>query len=156
MTVAPAASPVPALRPARAMLARAVAMLNNGQSRQGAALVYEATIAALRVVAARLNMPCETKEQVWDVLNRLDGWTPEVRQSLYDGAWPGTPYPWHSSYFAAAENFKDYAEVPLEVPADMYEFFISPDDYDREIGTVAKLFAMLETFCNGAAADAET
>ena len=92
-----------------ALLAKGERRIAAGRYREGAAAVYQAAFAALREVAQRRGWPCETHEDVNDMIYRLDGRKPTATAAealKYAAKHVNDPPPVYSRLFIAVGCFK--------------------------------------------------
>lgn len=107
---------------------------DEGDLREGARLLWEATKIGVASVARKLDMPCDTYDDIKQVIYRLDGIDEKGR---FEG------YPHYSAKFGVARGFKEHAETDeWELP----EFEWEPDEYHMYRPSVKKFVAMLAAF----------
>ena len=114
-------APATATNKAQELLDAAEQALTADEMRRGYRLVWDATMAALKPFAARMGMPCETKEQAQAFVHDLD------RIDEY-----GSPelYPHNVAAFNVAVMFLEQAEGAYDGEpefrweGDQYEFYL--------------------------------
>lgn len=105
-----------------------------GDLREGARLMWEASKVAIAAVAQKLDMPCDTYEDIKQVIFHLDGIDEKGNLS---------GYPHYSAKFGVARGFKEHAETDeWELP----EFEWEPDEYHMYRPSVKKFVAMLAAY----------
>ena len=70
--------------------------------REGSRLMWEATRTGVSAVAAKHGWPCDSLDEIKEVMYRLDS----------DGEeWKRADYPWHFAQFTVADIFREHAET---------------------------------------------
>lgn len=119
---------------AQTLLAAADRAFDAGDLREGARLMWEASKVAIAAVAQKLGMPCDTYEDIKQVIFHLDGIDEKGNLS---------GYPHYYARFSAAKGFKEHAETDeWELP----EFEWEPDEYHLYRPSVEQLVAMLAAY----------
>ena len=88
---------------ARELLESADRAFDAGDVREGSRLMWEAARTAIASVAIQRGWPCDSLEEIKEVIYRLDG----VDE---DGNFPGV-YPKHFAHFGVADIFREHAET---------------------------------------------
>lgn len=124
---------------AHTLLAAADRAFDAGDLREGARLMWEASKVAIASVAQKLDMPCDTYQDIKQVIFHLDGIDEKGR---FKG------YPEHSADFSIIRGFKEHAETyEWELP----EFEWNDIDYKMNRPLVKKFVAKLVAYGEDAA-----
>ena len=119
---------------AHTLLAAADRAFDAGDLREGARLMWEASRVVIASVARKLDMPCDTYDDIKQVIYRLDGIDERGR---FEG------YPHYSADFGIARGFKEYAEThEWELP----EFEWNDIDYKMNRPLVKKFVSVLMAY----------
>ena len=89
-------------REAQTLLAAADCAFDDGDLREGSRLLWEASRIAIAAVARKLGRPCDTFDDIKQVIFHLDGVDEKGRFS---------GYPRYSAKFGVAQSFKEHAET---------------------------------------------
>ena len=73
-----------------------------GDVREGSRLVWEAARTAIGAVAAKHGWPCDSLDEIKQVIYRLDG---------VDEDGNSTGFPWYFMHFGVANTFREHAET---------------------------------------------
>ena len=114
--------------PGEALLEAAEQEIGKGNLREGAGLVWSATMEALAAVAARHGMPCRTREEARQVAQHLDG--------VADSTKRRDDLARHRNYlaFGTADSFREHNE---EIHDLVYtELLWEPDEYAVHLDSV--------------------
>ena len=147
MTTTPTHSEV--LDAAYAMLSEGEREISAGHYREGSASVYQAAFTALRAVADRRGWPCETEEDVDDIINRLDGVEPlpddaaEAIKVAFERV--DDPLPVYSTLFINVACFKLHSATVFRDGISLPVTFWEPEDYVKSLPLVKKFIDLLES-----------
>lgn len=133
---------------AYALLAEGERQIAAGQYREGSASVYEAAFTALRAVAKSRGWPCETEEDVDDIIHRLDGLEPlpddaaEAIKVAFERV--DDPLPVFSTLFINVVCFKLHSATVFRDGISLPVYFWEPEDYFKSLPLVKKFIDLLE------------
>ena len=123
------------LLPGEALLAVAEREIGKGNLREGAGLVWRATMEALTAVAAHYDMPCNNREEAVKVVNHLD--------DIADAPAPGELYTYRNLVsFSVADSYREEHENQEELLDDP-EFRWEPDEYILYLDSVRRFIKSL-------------
>lgn len=147
MTTTPTHSEV--LDAAYAMLSEGEREISAGRYREGSASVYQGALIALRAVADSRGWPCETEEDVDDIINRLDGVEPlpddaaEAIKVAFERV--DDPLPVYSTLFINVACFKLHSATVFRDGISLPVTFWEPEDYVKSLPLVKKFIDLLES-----------
>ena len=147
MTTTPTHSEV--LDAAYALLAEGEREISAGHYREGSANVYQAAFAALRAVADSRGWPCETEEDVDDIIHRLDGVEPlpddaaEAIKVAFERV--DDPLPVYSTLFINVACFKLHSATVFRDGVSLPVYFWEPEDYTKSLPLVEKFIDLLRS-----------
>ncbi len=75
---------------------------DGNDMREGSRLMWEAARTSIAAVAARHGWPCDSLDEIKQVMYQLDSGT---------GEWKRADYPWHFAQFTVADIFREHAET---------------------------------------------
>lgn len=87
---------------AQDLLDSADRVFDAGDVREGSRLMWEAARTAIGAVAAKHGWPCESLDEIKQVIYRLDG---------IEKGRKCTEYPKHLAHFGVADKFREHAET---------------------------------------------
>lgn len=120
--------------PGEELLAAAEREIGKGNLREGAGLVWRATMAALAAAAERHGMPCRNREEAVEFVNFLDDIAPPSPDEIYT----------HRNLVAFSmadfyrEEYQDWGEMPYDT-----EFRWEPDEYTIHLESVRRFIKSL-------------
>lgn len=127
--------------PGEELLAAAEQEIGKGSLREGAGLVWEATMEALAAVAARHGMRCRNREEAVKVVNHLD--------AIAGPPAPGEFYTYRNLVsFSVADSYREEHEHQEELLDDP-EFRWEPDEYILYLGSVRRFIKSLNNQAAG-------
>lgn len=127
--------------PGEALLESAEKEIGKGNLREGAGLVWGATMEALAAVAARYGMPCRNREEAVKVVNHLD--------NIADAPVPGELYTYRNLVsFSVADSYREEHENREELLDDP-EFRWEPDEYVMYLDSVRRFIKSLSSHATG-------
>jgi hypothetical protein len=130
--------------PGAQLLAAAEREIGMGNLREGAGLVWRATMEALAAAAEHHGMPCRNREEAVKVVNHLD--------DISDAPAPGELYTYRNLVsFSVADSYREEHENQEELLDDP-EFRWEPDEYILYLDSVRRFIKSLN---NQAASDAK-
>lgn len=142
-------TPPETLDAAYALLAEGERQIAVGQFREGSANVYQAALAALQAVAESRGWPCETEEDVDDIIHRLDGVEPlpddaaEAIKVAFEHV--NDPLPVFSTLFVNVDCFKYHSAIVFRDGVSLPVYFWEPEDYVKSLPLVKKFIDLLRS-----------
>ena len=131
------------------LLADGKRQIARGQYQEGSASVYQAAFTALRAVADSRGWPCETEEDVDDIIHRLDGVEPlpddaaEAIKVAFERV--DDPLPVYSTLFINVACFKLHSATVFRDGVSLPVYFWEPEDYTKSLPLVEKFIDLLRS-----------
>ncbi|MCY4557353.1 MAG: hypothetical protein OXF79_13440 [Chloroflexi bacterium] len=127
--------------PGEALLEAAEREIGKGNLREGAGLVWDATMEALAAAGARYGMPCGNREEAVELVNHLD--------DLADPPAPGEFYTYRNLVsFSVADSYREEHENREELLGDP-EFRWEPDEYTLYLDSIRRFIKSLNNQTTG-------
>ena len=134
---------------AYALLAEGERQIAAGRYREGSANVYQAAFTALHAVATERGWPCETEEDIYDAIYRLDGVEPlpddvaEAIKVAFERV--DDPLPVFSTLFINVTCFKLHSATFFRDGISLPVYFWESEDYVKSLPLVKKFIDLLRS-----------